>query len=450
MGSSAARAPRLPWFAVILAISLVVKALLLFGAIPLFAHEFAGTYGITFADDYDKLANSLATGSGYRFAPDLPPTLMREPGYPLFLAGVFVMLGYSLEAARAANFVLAFCICLLVLKLGARFSTDRLVPRMAALIFLFHPGTVIAEARGGVELLFILGLMLFVLALLEAVKRNTAAAYAGAGAVLGLVALVRSTLLLFPLLLLLYFVAVRDGVRRRGRVALNVAVLMTTALLALSPWIVRNYFLVGQFVPTASVQGVSAHSGQYICTHMGLDKRMQDVDADAAEARNRLARQWNYRFEPSYYQYFYSAADEMNFNRQLFEEVMSEYRAKPALLLKCATSNMFNFWFAGKSWTSTLLNIVVQLPLLCLAALGLASVWKRGNTKRDATVVALLVFYLWGVHTLVLAQARYSIPLVPLLSIFASVTLVAWWRRWQTRAPLVGAARGGRESKGFK
>lgn len=425
------RVPRLPLFAVILVIGFAIKAVLLFGAIPLFAQKLAGTYGITFADDYDKLAHSLATGSGYRFAPDLPPTLMREPGYPLFLAGVFVTLGHSLEAARAANFALAFCICLLVFSLAARFSTDRLVPGMAALIFLFHPGTIIAEARGGVELLFIFGLLLFVLALLEVARRNTVAAYAVAGAALGLVALIRSTLLLFPLLLLFYFLAVGGGMRKRGVVTLKVVVLMATALLTMSPWIVRNYLLVGQFVPTASVQGVAAQSGQYICTHMGLDKRMQDVDAEAAEARNDLARRWNYRFEPSYYQYFYSPADEMNFNRQLFGRVMDEYREKPSLLLKCASSNLFNFWFAGKSWTSTLLNVVVQLPLLCLSVFGFVRIWKRGGGRDAAMVLGLLVLYLWGVHTLVLAQARYSIPLVPLLSIFASITLVGWWRRWQ-------------------
>ncbi len=43
---------------------------------------------------------------------------------------------------------------------------------------------------------------------------------------------------------------------------------MVLAMMAvLSPWITRNYFLTGKFIPTASVLGVSAQAGQYIGKH---------------------------------------------------------------------------------------------------------------------------------------------------------------------------------------
>lgn len=413
--------------------ALALKALLLFGILPVVEQKFSSYYGITFADDYDKLANSLVAGQGYRLAPDLPETMMREPGYPLFLAGAFRMFGSTLYVARIANFVLTLLICFAIFRIARFYSDDPNVPLVATLIFLFHPGVVIAEARGGVEILFIFFLVAFFAVLLKAIEKGTLRAYLVAGAVLGLLSLVRSTLLLFPFLLLAYFFIVARSMKERRTAIVNIAVLSCAAFVVLLPWMVRNYSLVNQFVPTATVQGVAAQSGQYICKNMGLDKRLQDVDYQASEARNELAKRWGYQFRASYYQYFYSTADEASFNKQLMAAVLGEYRESPMLYLRCTTSNLFNFWFAGKSWTSTLLNMGVQLPLLISAAVGFILLRKNARddtARKQVGVIWLLIFYLWGMHALIHAQARYSIPLVAVLAIISSVALVYMWRHW--------------------
>src|SRR5205814_1516134 len=89
----------------------VLEALILFVALPRLESGMTASYGVGFADDYDKLAASILTGHGYRIASDLPETMMREPGYPLFLAGVFRAFGENLSAARVANFALTFGVC---------------------------------------------------------------------------------------------------------------------------------------------------------------------------------------------------------------------------------------------------------------------------------------------------------------------------------------------------
>ena len=132
--NDARRAP-----AVVLSIALLVYALVLFVVIPELSKVLGPRYGIGFADDYDALANSLALGQGYRFGPDLPPTMMREPGYPLFLAGVFALFGYSIEAARFANLVLAGVAAALVMRLARVAGFSRGAATLAAAIFLAHP-----------------------------------------------------------------------------------------------------------------------------------------------------------------------------------------------------------------------------------------------------------------------------------------------------------------------
>lgn len=291
---------------------LLLEAVALFVVLPRVSDAVMTHYGVGFADDYDRLAYSLARGNGYRFAPDLADTLMREPGYPLFLAGVFKIFGYSLPAARLANFILAIGVALLMVPLVRRLDPRPAVASLAAIVFLLHPGVIVAEARGGVELLFMFAVMCFVLALYRAIEKQRSADYLIAGAVLGVVVLIRSTPILFPALLFAYLMAsARNAAARRGAVA-RTALLIGAMVIVMSPWIVRNFRLTGEIVPTSSMLGVSVQSGQYICEHLDFAHGFQEIGKDGAvPARSDRARALGYAFKDDYYQYFYRTADEM-------------------------------------------------------------------------------------------------------------------------------------------
>jgi 4-amino-4-deoxy-L-arabinose transferase-like glycosyltransferase len=121
-------------------VTLLVHAILLFFVFPALSARLSVSYNQdVFADGYDSLAANLAAGNGYRFYPDTAPTLMREPGYPLLLAGVRLVFGDSLTAVKIVNLLLALATALLVLKLAARFTSRQWAMMAAALLFLFHP-----------------------------------------------------------------------------------------------------------------------------------------------------------------------------------------------------------------------------------------------------------------------------------------------------------------------
>jgi hypothetical protein len=229
--------------------------------------------------------------------------------------------------------------------------------------------------------------------------------------------------MLFPVLLLAYLLIFET--QRQGRFAIcrNIILMTFAMLMVLSPWIIRNFALTGKFVPTASVMGVSAHAGQYICSHLSLDNRWVDLDSEAARERETIAQGLGYRFKRGYYQIFYSSGDELRFSNYLVRRVADEYQKSPTLFMKCTGSNLFNIWFAGKTWKSTGLNIVVQLPYLCLAMVGITLSVRRGRFKTIVPLV-LITLYIMAVHLPILAQARYSVPLVPYLSILACISLV--------------------------
>jgi hypothetical protein len=190
----------------------------------------------------------------------------------------------------------------------------------------------------------------------------------------------------------------------------------------LTPWTIRNYRLVGAIIPTASVQGMAAHTGQYICEHLDAKHGFLELDLQGAWIRRHMADELGYKFHWGYYLYFLDPRDEVSFNKVLMNTVMSKYAAEPSLFARCAASNVFNFWFAGKTWRSTWLNVAAQTPYLMLAALGIWSAVKQRRFTHIAIVVGMNV-YLMGLHIPIHSQARYSVPLVPFLSLLAAVFL---------------------------
>jgi 4-amino-4-deoxy-L-arabinose transferase-like glycosyltransferase len=391
-------------------------------------------------DDYDLIARNLAQGNGYRFFPDTGHTIVREPGYPMVLAAAFALLGDSVTAAQLLNCVLAALVAALTAILASRLSSATMVVLGAPLIYLFHPGTLIAISRGGFELLFELGLVTFALLLTEAIRRRAIRWFCLAGVALGGIVLVRSTLLLFPVFLLAYLLFADRRISSFVRNGASVALMTSITLAILSPWIIRNYMLVGRFVPTTSVQGISAHAGQYICKNLTFDTAFSDLDTAAAVERTEIASALGYSYKGGwYYQYFFTPEDEISFSNHLLTRVLTEYAGSPQVLAGCVAKNVFNFWFAGKNWRATANNLLLQFPFLLLAAIGAALAWRHGKQHVVAPML-LIGLYLMAVHIPVLAQARYSVPLIPFLSIFfvyAASQLLP--RFWEPRFQKVGA-----------
>ena len=420
----------------------LIHTALLFVAIPVLSNLLNLQYGQDkFPDGYDYLANTLVNGHGYRFYPETALTTMREPGYPILLAGLMIAFGNSFTAVKIANLCFALATAWLMTHLARRVSSAPVVVFIPSLLFLFHPATLIAEGRGGVEILFSFLIVLFMLALYRALESNRWWAYVLAGALLGSAVLVKSTPILFPVFLLGYLLLAdrKHAWAASGRIALMIAALFTV----LSPWIIRNYSLTGKIIPTASVLGVSAQAGQYMCEHRSSGEPLRQIDREAAYERDDLARALGYKFKTDdfYYQTFYATADEISFSNYLFARVKEKYVQDPLLCLKCVSSNLIWFWTAGKNEEETIANALVQLPYLMLGIAGVL-LSLRGGTQKVIAPMAVFAVYIVCVCMPILAQARYSMPLIPFISIFAGVT-IEWIRSSRNRLTTAGTAATG-------
>jgi 4-amino-4-deoxy-L-arabinose transferase-like glycosyltransferase len=418
---------RFLWIGAFLVVA-ALNSVLLFIIIPQASKRVSPSYNVEQSPDgYDQLATNLATGKGYRFYPDTAPTLLREPGYPVLLAGVFIAFGRSFTAIKLANMLLAFSVAYFMTLLARKASDSRLVIFGSPLLFLIHPETVIAESRGGVEILFALMLTLFILTLYRAIQTGRLWDYLASGAVLGLTALVRSTVILLPLAVLAYLLIVQRGIGQRGKAVRNATVMAAAMFVMLFPWIGRNYSLTAKFVPTTSILGVAAHTGLYLSTHRVFGNVL--ADTNAARERSELAHDLGYRFKDGYYQYFYASADEVAFSQYLFKRVLDEYANSPLLFIRTVFYNLFNFWCGGKTWQAAALDAIVQFPLVALALMAVV-LWTRNGRVEAIAPLALTIVYIVAASAPILAQARYSAPLIPFLSILACGALSTAWRRF--------------------
>lgn len=427
-------------FLVLLA-ALLINGAMVFVGFPKLSNYLTLTYSLNFGDLYNLIAKNLDQGNGYRVDAKMSETMLREPGYPLFLAGIFELGGYSIETARIGCVLLAFGTALMLLFLTQKITGDATIALVSTLLFLLYPGILVAETRTGIEIPSVFTMTLFMLALYCAVEKASLWRYGVAGLLLGVAALVRSEVLLFPVLLLAYLLFAAKGWAERRKIVGGIAVLTLGTAIVMSPWIIRNYKLVHSFVPTATVAGVAAQTGLYTCKNASPREPFFRVDGEAGLARAKIARQLGIPFVGPYYQLFYTPQDELTFNHVLLKDVATEYRNDPELLARCAAKNLlFNFWFLGKTPRSVMLNVLLQVPLLALAFAGVVVLWKR-KVLRNAAIILLYVLYIPAVHAPILAQARYSMLILPFLGVFAAIFLVSAWRTlraWHSKAQVGG------------
>jgi len=312
----------------ILFAALLVNAAMVLVGLPKVSSALPLTYSMSFGDFYDVIAKNLAEGNGYRIDPAMGNTMIREPGYPLLLAAVFKLGGYGIQQARLACVLLAFGATLILLRLTREITGDAMTALAAALLFLLYPGVLVAEARAGIEIPCIFTVTLFMLALYGAVRKESLWRYGAAGLLLGAAVLVRSVVLLFPVLLLIYLLFAAKAWAERRKVVERIAVLALGTAAVMSPWIIRNYLLVHSFVPTATVAGVAAQTGLYTCENSSPDEPFFMTDTKAGLDRAEMAKQLRIPFVGPYYQIFYTPQGEVEFDRALRKNVSAEYRAR--------------------------------------------------------------------------------------------------------------------------
>ena len=224
--------------------------------------------------DYHRLAVSLAGGHGFGttvVAPGGGPTAFRPPLWPLFLAGIYAVVGDHVLAARAVEIVLGLLTVALVGALAHRLAVSKgrdggraaLVAMALAAVYpplLLAGGSLLSES---LSLPLELGSLLAAWGASEARRPLRWCALAGVLCGLDILCRPDSFLLLAPAVLLAWRRPTPAGARPGLRpVAVRAGVIVGAAALTVTPWLVRDAVVMGRFIPVTTQGGLVA-SGTY-------------------------------------------------------------------------------------------------------------------------------------------------------------------------------------------
>jgi 4-amino-4-deoxy-L-arabinose transferase-like glycosyltransferase len=380
------------------------------------------------ARDYDRHAQSIASGHGYAWSVKPGrPTAFRPPGYPYVLAGVYRIAGVEhavvkdrIHAARIAGVVVGALIVVLVGLIAIRLWGRRVGLVAMGLAAVYVPlitvgGAVMSEPLFALYMLAALALVL--------VHRASPHAYryaVVAGVLAGLMILTRANALV---LLLPLAIAVWDrGPWRSLRATGPPAALVVVALLTVSPWTIRNAVVFDRFIPVSTQLG-SALAGTY-----------NDVSRND---RNQPAS-WRSRGRVPPYEHLYGRVADTpepvveDRLRAASRHYISEHPGYVATVAYWSTRRMFET--TGRTWWRHTASTVSIPPgwadagVYCFwlfAALAFAGCFARRARGAPAFIWAVPLLLYLSVVFLVVETPRYRTGIDPFIVMLAALAVVA-------------------------
>ncbi len=400
---------------------LVLKALIAFALIPGLTHYLGENYQSNlFPDDYDLIADNLINGHGYRVHADTSETMLRSPGFVLVLAGIFALSGKSLLMVQIVQYLMSAVTAVIVYLISQRLFGVRLVSLLAVFLFLFHPVSMLSDTRAGTETTLALGLTATTWLLLKAIDSERWWDFVLSGLTLGYTMLVKATVaLIFPVVFL--FIILSPKLRRSPWATFGQFMLVAvTAALVMMPWAVRNFNISGRFVPTMTVTGLAIFQGEEAERNAGNGEDSKDLLIAAAAEQVRIGHEMGLRMREEFFPQFYRVQDEISFYNELGHRAWTQYREHPVLLARTIVHNCWAFWFQGRTYKATLINIIVMLPFILICLCG-AVVAVRRERRSWILVIAVIMYVL--PHLMIIALARYSAAIIPLMCVLAACIL---------------------------
>lgn len=330
----------------------------------------------------------------------LPQSAYRPPIYPYFVAMVYRLAGYHPQAVYYIQVVLNLGIITLIARLGREIFGER-HGRLAALVYAIMITPYILSSGLLTEIIFT-GLLLAGIHLtILAVKGGWLPA-AIAGLCFGLASLTRSIALPAPILM----GAVIIGATRDRRRVITVATMVLVMILTIAPWTVRNYRVLGAFVPIDTISGLNLYLGN----NPRSDGGYTDLTGDPLAVPD-------------------PTESEAEWDSKLKAAAIGHILKHPLRFANHAWQRFLLFWSLPLDWVSTLhaprypwiwFPLSVESFLVITGLLGtLYSWWRFWRTMTlPQWLLAVPILYFSISLSVFYIQARYRFPVMPLVILF--------------------------------
>jgi 4-amino-4-deoxy-L-arabinose transferase-like glycosyltransferase len=385
--------------------------------------------------DYNALAVNLVENHEYALIAGVP-TSLRPPLYPWFVAGVYEFCGVeNWRAVGAFQALLSLCTVAVVYRIGLTAFSPR-VALWAAALTCVYPSLLGYNGLLLSEVLFTFLLCVFVWGVVAAIARNSLVLWTGAGAALGLAALTRSVVWLFPPVLAVLLLVAAPG--NLGRRLTAIATVCCAFAAVIAPWSIRNSQLQHIFTTIDVMGGRNLMMGNYAYTPLYRAWDAVSVEGDKHWFNVLITEQPLSR--PSTQGQIDKAA--MHYAVQYMEE--HPFETLKRSIIKCA-----NFWqlerelvsgandgdFGAVSHAEVLaVALVVTAGYVAATLSGIFGAWMSPPTDwRMHAMFLLLIAYICGMHSLTFGHSRYHLPIVPIILLYSAAAAVHVSEIWRNK-----------------
>ncbi len=410
---------------------------------------------------YKRLGEVLATTGEFTRYPGAAvfvPEVIRTPGYPAFVAAVYLVAGAGNHLAVAIAQALVFsAICVLVFFLARYAAGERAATTAALLTALYSP----LPYFGALVLTELWTAFMATAALLvcrRAVLNHNLRTFALAGILFSGTTLARPAFVLLPFFLA---IAVPLLVRhqRTPRALKGWAALAIAAALTLTPWFAYNYTYLGAFTLSPAggvgrglwegswqgrwpgrVQARLTTLAEQAPDRVELDANVGAVAADTGlpvEPMLTYVHEWRdiHDLWDTPQDPVERAKARIAVDQEYLRAASVHMREDPiGHVIRRITTGSFVLWaaetpirYSDVNTTPTIairMIWMVQVVLLALAGWGAISLARRGDWL-DAVLLVLPLIYVTGVHLPLLSEARQSLPVKPVILVLAAIAITS-------------------------
>jgi hypothetical protein len=399
--------------------------------------------------EHGEIAANLVSGRGFsiKFLGADGPTSQQAPVYPALVAAAFAIGGIetprSLLMVEAAQAVLGGLLVLGVLRLCRWIAPECPVMAWAAgLMVAVHPTLVYAATH--IQVVTV-ATTLLIWALAWAYQTGSSGKNRDAAITGSLLAL----LVLCDPILALGFPGMAWAISQRGTAGSSmprsrsrsprlIAIVAVVAVVGISPWLVRNFFVHREFVAIKSTFGYAFWQGNCALSQ-GTDKVVRpSVDQILGAGPSGVSLSglnqtlWKARHAAGYLDdialtradyRMLGAVSEPERSRILFRRAVADLKAEPARYVRLCVRRLSYFLFFDETnpKSRVLAYRLPHLGLTLLAAIGLITAPASLRTRLWPTVVIVVLITLF--HSLTIVSARFHIPVEPLLAIWGAAAV---------------------------
>jgi|GEM_PF-7081084 len=349
--------------------------------------------------EYREMARSFNAGKGFTIGES--PILTRTPGYPFALAVFYRLAGTdSVPSARYLNIGMGLLAIAAVFAAGW-LAYSPIAGGIAAVLLAINTSQLVFTPSLGIDAFYSFLLAITALALLWWEKDPTAARAAVPAIIIAAGLTARSTLVLFPpLIIALHYFKSRD-IAKTGQVA---AVFLAAGLAFTLPLAIRNKNITGLFAPfeTAKTSILFEYGSRYVAG----DKFMTEQEPTVTLMDSFPLPAW----ERTFY-----ALGRRNIVRN------------PASYFSILLQRPRLFWLEGYTTATDYTPPANQSNKANAILLGLALTGLIAAIARHKAGTAVLLLLYANIYLLLPSGPRYSKHFAPVLVIFAGIGICAVW-----------------------